>query len=248
VTLEAEAPIVVTPDSLEDYLGVARYRIGLAEEESQVGQVAGLAWTRVGGDLLRIEATKMPGKGKVTTTGQLGSVMQESTQTAMSLIRSRSAQLGLPTDFYEKWDLHLHFPEGAIKKDGPSAGIAVCTAIASVFTEIPVRADVAMTGEITLRGEVLPIGGLKEKLLAALRGGIKKVLIPHENTRDLKDVPEEILEKIEVQPVRWIDEVLEEALVRMPEPIKEMNDVAEEKAVIAAKSTKCQEENGANSH
>jgi len=232
---EKKAPVAIDESDLEAYLGVARYRIGLADDDNQIGQVAGLAWTRVGGDLLRIEATKMPGKGKVVTTGQLGSVMQESTQTAMSVIRSRSMQLGLEKDFYEKYDLHLHFPEGAIKKDGPSAGIAVCTAIASVFTEIPVRADVAMTGEITLRGEVLPIGGLKEKLLAALRGGIKKVLIPHENIRDLKEISEEIISEVEVVPVQWIDEVFEHALVRQPDPkleskelqnldIKETND------------------------
>jgi ATP-dependent Lon protease len=216
VTGEAEAPIQVMPEDLEKYLGVAKYRFGLAEEKNQIGQVAGLAWTRVGGDLLRIEATAMPGKGKNTSTGQLGSVMQESTQTAMSVIRSRSKELGLEDDFYEKQDIHLHFPEGAIKKDGPSAGIAICTAIASVLTQIPVRSDVAMTGEITLRGEVLPIGGLKEKLLAAARGGIKTVLIPYENVRDLSEISEEVKAGLDIHPVQWIDEVFKIALESMP--------------------------------
>lgn len=211
--------IKVKPDDLEDYLGVARHRIGLADSEDRIGQVSGLAWTRVGGDLLRIEATKMPGKGKLSSTGQLGQVMQESVEAAMSVIRSRSLALGLEDDFYETNDLHLHFPEGAIKKDGPSAGIAISTAILSVLTQIPVRADVAMTGEITLRGEVLPIGGLKEKLLAALRGGIKTVLIPHDNVRDLADVPEEVKNQLDIHPVRWVDEVFELALAKMPKPL-----------------------------
>lgn len=218
VTGEAKSKITVTPDLLEKYLGVAKYRFGLADERSQIGQVAGLAWTRVGGDLLRIEATAMPGKGKNTSTGQLGSVMQESTQAAMSVIRSRSKELSLADDFYEKQDIHLHFPEGAIKKDGPSAGIAICTAIASVLTNIPVRSDVAMTGEITLRGEVLPIGGLKEKLLAAARGGIKTVLIPYDNVRDLAEIADEIKSGLDIHPVQWIDEVFKVALERLPEP------------------------------
>lgn len=217
--------IVVTPMDLEGYLGVARYRVGLADSENRIGQVSGLAWTRVGGDLLRIEATAMPGKGKLSSTGQLGSVMQESVQAAMSVIRSRSAALGLKDDFYETNDLHLHFPEGAIKKDGPSAGIAICTAITSVLTRIPVRADVAMTGEITLRGEVLPIGGLKEKLLAALRGGIKTVLIPHDNVRDLADVPEDVKNKLDIHPVQWVDEVLELALTKKAKSIKTASEV-----------------------
>jgi len=215
-----QAKITVNEADLEDYLGVARYRVGLADSLDRVGQVSGLAWTRVGGDLLRIEATAMPGKGKLSSTGQLGSVMQESVQAAMSVIRSRSKTLGLADDFYETNDLHLHFPEGAIKKDGPSAGIAICTAITSVLTKIPVRADVAMTGEITLRGEVLPIGGLKEKLLAALRGGIKTVLIPHDNVRDLADVPDDVKNQLDIHPVQWVDEVIELALVEQPEPIK----------------------------
>lgn len=239
VTGEAEAPINVTPDDLEKYLGVARYRIGLAEEKNQVGQVAGLAWTRVGGDLLRIEATAMPGKGKNTSTGQLGSVMQESTQAAMSVIRSRSEELGLSDDFYEKQDIHLHFPEGAIKKDGPSAGIAICTAIASVLTGIPVRSDVAMTGEITLRGEVLPIGGLKEKLLAAARGGIKTVLIPYDNVRDLSEITDEVKGDLDIHPVQWIDEVFKIALESMPDVKpqgKEIQGVGMEK-IVATKDS-----------
>ena len=219
VTGEQKAPINVLGKDLEEYLGVAKYRIGLADEKNQVGQASGLAWTRVGGDLLRIEATSMPGKGKHSSTGQLGSVMQESTQTAMSVIRSRSIELGLDEDFYETKDIHLHFPEGAIKKDGPSAGIAICTAIASVLTGIPVKADIAMTGEITLRGEVLPIGGLKEKLLAASRGGIKTVLIPFENSRDLAEIGKEIIGDLDIYPVQWIDEVLSKALESMPKII-----------------------------
>ncbi|MBD3821757.1 MAG: endopeptidase La [Thiotrichales bacterium] len=216
VTDDSLSSIHLTVEDLEEYLGVAKYRIGLADEKNQVGQVAGLAWTRVGGDLLRIEATAMPGKGKNTSTGQLGSVMQESTQAAMSVIRSRTKELGLADDFYEKQDIHLHFPEGATKKDGPSAGIAICTAIASVLTQIPVKADVAMTGEITLRGEVLPIGGLKEKLLAASRGGIKTVLIPYDNIRDLSEIPEEVKKGLDIHPVQWIDEVFKIALESMP--------------------------------
>lgn len=211
--------IKVDKADLEAYLGVAKYRFGLADDKNRIGQVTGLAWTRVGGDLLRIEATVMPGKGKLDSTGQLGSVMSESVKAAMSVIRSRSADFGLQADFYEKLDLHLHFPEGAIKKDGPSAGIAVCTAITSALTQIPVRADVAMTGEITLRGEVLPIGGLKEKLLAALRGGIKTVLIPYDNVRDLADISTEITSQLNIKPVHWIEEVLEEALTIKPTPL-----------------------------
>ena len=229
---EQEAPIKVTEDDLDDYLGIARHRIGLADESNRIGQVAGLAWTRVGGDLLRIEATSMPGKGKHSSTGQLGSVMQESTQAAMSVIRSRSEQLGLDEDFYETKDIHLHFPEGAIKKDGPSAGIAICTAIASVLTGIPVKADVAMTGEITLRGEVLPIGGLKEKLLAAARGGIKTVLIPFDNSRDLTEMDEEVIGDLEIFPVQWIDEVLDRALESKPRPISLASEVISKSSPI----------------
>lgn len=216
VMKEQVAPIKVSKNDLQEYLGIEKYRIGLADKQNQIGQVSGLAWTRVGGDLLRIEAVSIPGKGKHSSTGQLGSVMQESTQTAMSVIRSRSSQLGLDDKFYETKDIHLHFPEGAVKKDGPSAGIAICTAIASVLTGVAVKADVAMTGEITLRGEVLPIGGLKEKLLAAARGGIKTVLIPFENIRDLAEIEEEVIADLDIHPVQWIDEVFSKALEVMP--------------------------------
>ncbi len=218
--------ISVTPRSLEKYLGVPRYDFGVASKENQVGQVTGLAWTEVGGELLTIEAVLMPGKGKTITTGKLGDVMQESIQAAMSVVRSRSRRLGVVDDFYEKNDIHIHLPEGATPKDGPSAGIAMCTALVSVLTGIPVRADVAMTGEITLRGEVLPIGGLKEKLLAAHRGGISTVLIPQQNVKDLVEIPANIKNHLDIHPVRWIDEVLEVALERMPEPVEEAGPVA----------------------
>ncbi len=210
--------IVITSSNLEKYLGVQRFRYGKAEAHDQVGQVVGLAWTEVGGELLTIEAAVMPGKGKVTTTGQLGAVMQESIQAALTVVRSRSDTLGIARDFYEKMDIHVHVPEGATPKDGPSAGIGMCTALVSALTKIPVKADVAMTGEITLRGEVLPIGGLKEKLLAAHRGGIKTVIIPDENKRDLKEIPKNITEGLEIKPVRWIDEVLTLALNEQPKP------------------------------
>lgn len=248
VTDEVKGAITVGPEDLEEYLGVARYRIGLADETSRIGQVSGLAWTRVGGDLLRIEATAMPGKGKLVSTGQLGSVMKESVDTAMSVIRSRSVELGLDPGFYEKLDLHLHFPEGAIKKDGPSAGIAICTAITSVLTDIAVKSDVAMTGEITLRGEVLPIGGLKEKLLAALRGGIKTVLIPHDNIRDLADVPDEVKEKLDIHPVQWVEEVLKIALESMPKPSEKVVEVVEEIAAFSEVEKQKTTEKGSNRH
>ncbi|MDT8384960.1 MAG: endopeptidase La [Gammaproteobacteria bacterium] len=211
--------INVTSRNLEKFLGVRRFRFGSAEETDQIGQVTGLAWTEVGGELLTIEAVKMPGKGKHSVTGQLGDVMKESVQAAMSVVRSRVKTLGLDPEFYTESDIHIHVPEGAVPKDGPSAGVGMCTALVSVLTEIPVRADVAMTGEITLRGEVLPIGGLKEKLLAAHRGGIKTVLIPFENTRDLADIPKNIKQDLDIRPVRWIDEVLQVALQHMPEPL-----------------------------
>lgn len=214
--------VTVTPKNLDKYLGVRRYDFGLASKENQVGQVTGLAWTEVGGELLTIEAIAMPGKGKTITTGTLGEVMQESIQAAMSVVRSRSARLGIKSDFYEKNDIHIHLPEGATPKDGPSAGIAICTALVSILSDIPVRADVAMTGEITLRGEVLPIGGLKEKLLAAHRGGIKTVMIPEQNIKDLVDIPDNIKNKLDIHPVKWIDQVLEIALERMPEAIVEV--------------------------
>jgi len=211
----------VTARNLDKYLGVYRFRYGEAEENDQVGLVNGLAWTEVGGELLTIESAVMPGKGKLSFTGQLGDVMQESIQAAMTVMRSRSASLGLEPDFQDDIDIHIHVPEGATPKDGPSAGIGMCTAIASVLTDIPVRANVAMTGEITLRGEVLPIGGLKEKLLAAHRAGIKTVLIPEENRKDLAEMPKNILAKLDIKPVRWIDQVLEVALQKMPTPLEE---------------------------
>ncbi len=204
--------IDVTIDNLKDYLGVRRYDFGKADSENQVGQVTGLAWTSVGGDLLTIEATSVPGKGKLTYTGSLGDVMKESIQAAMTVVRAKAEEWRINSDFHEKRDIHVHVPEGATPKDGPSAGAAMCTVLISSLTGIPVRADVAMTGEITLRGEVLPIGGLKEKLLAARRGGIKTVLIPFENTRDLEEIPDNIKDQLEIKPVRWIDEVLEIAL------------------------------------
>ncbi|MBX5459572.1 MAG: endopeptidase La [Steroidobacteraceae bacterium] len=211
--------VTITPKNLDKYLGVRRFRYGKAEDENRVGQVTGLAWTEVGGELLSIEAAVVPGKGKLQHTGQLGEVMQESIQAAMTVVRSRATVLGLEPEFYQKHDVHLHIPEGATPKDGPSAGIGMCTALVSALTKIPVRSDVAMTGEITLRGEVLPIGGLKEKLLAAHRGGIKTVLIPEENQKDLVEIPENIKGNLEIKPVRWIDEVLQMALTHQPEPI-----------------------------
>jgi ATP-dependent Lon protease len=208
----------VDVDSLEHYLGVRRYRFGKTEEQDQIGQVVGLAWTEVGGELLTIEGMIVPGKGKVTSTGKLGDVMQESIQAALTVVRSRSRLLGIPDDFYEKHDIHIHVPEGATPKDGPSAGIGMCTALVSALTSIPVRREVAMTGEITLRGQILPIGGLKEKLLAARRAGIQDVIIPEENKRELTEIPKEIYEDMNIHPVRWIDEVLNIALTRQPEP------------------------------
>ncbi|MGB2079862.1 MAG: endopeptidase La, partial [Vibrio sp.] len=208
--------VTVNQDNLKDYLGVQRFDFGKADDNNRVGQVTGLAWTEVGGDLLTIETQSMIGKGKLTYTGSLGDVMQESIQAAMTVVRSRAEKLGINADFYEKRDIHVHVPEGATPKDGPSAGTAMCTALVSSLTGNPVRADVAMTGEITLRGEVLPIGGLKEKLLAAHRGGIKTVLIPKDNERDLEDIPQNIIADLEVIPVQWIDEVLSVALVNDP--------------------------------
>ncbi len=213
-----KARVEIAAGDIEHYNGVRKYTYGLAEEENQVGIVTGLAWTQVGGELLNIEAVAVPGKGRQTKTGSLGDVMQESIQAALTFVRSRSEILGIPKDFHEKWDLHIHVPEGATPKDGPSAGIGMCTAIISVLTGIPVRADVAMTGEITLRGQVLPIGGLKEKLLAAQRGGIKNVIIPAENERDLKEIPDNVKENLTIYPLKWMDDVLEIALERLPEP------------------------------
>jgi len=233
--------IQITPKNLDKYLGVKRFRYGLAEESDQIGQVTGLAWTEVGGELLTIEAATVPGKGKLTITGQLGEVMQESIQAAMTVVRSRAELLGIEPDFHQKYDIHVHVPEGATPKDGPSAGVGMCTAIVSALSKIPVHANVAMTGEITLRGEVLPIGGLKEKLLAAHRGGITTVLIPEENRRDLVDIPKNIKSQLDIRPVKWIDEVLQVALQHMPtarvegvEPAPAV--VAEQKKETPAKS------------
>jgi ATP-dependent Lon protease len=216
-----ERKVSVSARNLDKYLGVRRFTFGIAEKKNQVGQVVGLAWTEVGGELLTIESAIMTGKGKMTTTGKLGEVMQESVQAALSVVRARSRRLGIPPDFYQKNDIHIHLPEGATPKDGPSAGIGICTAMVSALTGIPVRADVAMTGEITLRGEVLPIGGLKEKLLAAHRGGIKTVLIPEENVKDLAEIPDNVKNRLDIHPVQWIDTVLEMALERKPQPLPE---------------------------
>jgi ATP-dependent Lon protease len=218
--------ITVTPKNLDKFLGVRRYTFGMAEKQNQVGQVTGLAWTEVGGELLTIEAATMPGKGKTITTGKLGDVMQESIHAALSVVRARSRKLGVNEDFYQKNDIHIHLPEGATPKDGPSAGIGIVTSMVSVLSGIPVRSDVAMTGEITLRGEVLQIGGLKEKLLAAHRGGIKTVLIPEENVKDLAEIPDNIKNRLEIVPVKWIDKVLEIALERQPEPLPEHDESA----------------------
>lgn len=234
--------ISVTAENINEYLGVTRFRYGRAEKENQIGQVTGLAWTQVGGELLTIESTVVPGKGKLSSTGQLGDVMQESIQAAMMVVRSRAEALGIAPDFHEKLDLHLHVPEGATPKDGPSAGVGMATAIVSCLTSVPVRANVAMTGEITLRGEVLPIGGLKEKLLAAQRGGIDTVLIPIENEKDLSEIPEEIKSGLDIRPVQWIDEVLEIALASSPGPEGEkLNDPvsgAEERAAGGANAVR----------
>lgn len=219
---------VVKPENLEDYLGVKKFRYGLAEVEDQIGQVTGLAWTSVGGEILTIESVISKGKGRIVKTGSLGDVMQESIQAAFTVVKGRANAFGLPDDFFEKHDLHIHVPEGATPKDGPSAGIGMVTALMSVITNTPVRADVAMTGEVTLRGKVLAIGGLKEKLLAAHRGGIKTVLIPEENERDLKEIPDNIKQELEIVPVKWVDEVIDVALAGNPE--KNVASVIEKEA------------------
>ncbi|MEY3782069.1 MAG: hypothetical protein RIS97_247 [Pseudomonadota bacterium] len=233
-----KAPVTVTPDNLNDYLGVRKFNYGRAEEQNQVGQVVGLAWTEVGGDLLTIEAAIMPGKGVITRTGSLGDVMKESVEAARTVVRSRAKRLGIKEEMFEKRDIHIHVPDGATPKDGPSAGAAMTTAFVSALTGIPVRGDVAMTGEITLRGEVTAIGGLKEKLLAALRGGIKTVLIPEENAKDLQEIPENVKNGLEIVPVRWIDKVLELALERMPTPLVEADPIVDAVAAAAALSAK----------
>ena len=224
--------VTVTPENLEDFLGVKRYRYGLAELDDQVGVVTGLAWTSVGGDLLSIEALKLPGKGRMKTTGKLGDVMKESIDAASSYVRSVSPQIGVKPPEFEKIDIHVHVPDGATPKDGPSAGLAMVTSIVSVLTGIPVRKDIAMTGEVSLRGNAMPIGGLKEKLLAALRGGIKTVFIPQENEKDLAEIPDNVKEGLDIIPVTHVTEVLEKALVSQPEPV-EWDEAAEEAAKAA---------------
>jgi ATP-dependent Lon protease len=229
--------VAVTPKNIDKFLGVRQFDYGVAEKENQIGQVVGLAWTEVGGELLTVEAVAVPGKGGVIRTGTLGEVMKESIEAARTVIRSRAARLGIQSDAFDKSDIHIHVPEGATPKDGPSAGISMATALVSVYTGIPVRADVAMTGEITLRGEVLPIGGLKEKLLAAQRGGIKRVLIPQENVKDLAEIPDSVKNKLEIIPVRWIDKVLELALERQPVPLAAVEAAVSPAVPITGEST-----------
>jgi ATP-dependent Lon protease len=241
-TLKKSAePLVLTAELLEQYAGVHKFEYGKADLDDVIGQVNGLAWTQVGGELLTIEAVVIPGKGKITMTGSLGDVMQESIQAALTVVRSRAASLGVEEGFQEHKDLHIHVPEGATPKDGPSAGVGMCTAMVSVLTGIPVRNDVAMTGEITLRGQVLPIGGLKEKLLAAHRGNIKTVIIPAENERDLKEIPDNIKADLLIKPVKWIDEVLQIALQYMPTPIVESKTDALVKSASKASAGKAKE-------
>jgi len=243
---EHSAPQEISGAMVAELLGVQKYNYGIAEEENKIGQVTGLAWTSVGGELLTIEAVAVTGKGRHVKTGSLGDVMQESIQAANTVVRSRSQMLGIPANHHETHDVHIHVPEGATPKDGPSAGVAMCTAMVSVWTNIPVRADVAMTGEITLRGEVLPIGGLKEKLLAARRGGIKTVIIPKENERDLKEIPENIKAELNIKPVKWIDEVLAIALETMPEPLSDEEYLAG--TVDVSGKTEKNEKNRINTH
>ena len=235
VMKQHDQKITVSPRNIDKYLGVKRFRYGRAEERDQVGQVTGLAWTEVGGELLTIESAIVPGKGKMIHTGQLGDVMQESIQAATTVVRSRATLLGIDPEFYQKYDIHIHVPEGATPKDGPSAGVGMCTALVSALSKIPVRADVAMTGEITLRGEVLPIGGLKEKLLAAHRGGVSVVLIPEENRKDLTDIPKNVKDKLDIRPVKWIDEVLQVALQHHPLPLTEQGAKEEQRKEVKEK-------------
>ena len=242
----SQEKMVITPENLNHYLGVKRYHYGLAEEQDQIGQVTGLAWTEVGGEMLTIETAVTPGKGKQSATGKLGDVMKESIEAAMTVVRSRSDILGLDNEIFQKNDIHIHVPEGATPKDGPSAGIAMCTAIVSALTKIPVRANVAMTGEITLRGQVLPIGGLKEKLLAAHRGGITTVLIPAENEKDLVEIPENIKQNLLIKPVQWIDEVLEVALQYMPSPL--VKQTSDEQAKVETDTVKIKPSSGVIAH
>ncbi len=233
---------------MEKYSGVQKYDYGKADEQNKVGQVKGLAWTQVGGELLDIEAIAMDGKGKTIKTGSLGDVMQESIQAALTVVRSRSKSLGLDSNFHEKSDLHIHVPEGATPKDGPSAGIGMCTALVSVLTSIPVKADVAMTGEITLQGQVLRIGGLKEKLLAAHRGNIKTVVIPADNERDLAEIPDNIKEDLKIVSVKWIDEVLETALQFQPTPLRSKEKVVKKKKTAQAEIDEPESESTINTH
>jgi ATP-dependent Lon protease len=228
--------VVVNEENLNDFLGVRKFDFGRAEKKNQVGQVVGLAWTEVGGDLLTIESAVMPGKGNIIRTGSLGDVMKESVEAARSVVRSRARRLGIKDEMFEKRDVHIHVPDGATPKDGPSAGAAMATAFVSALTGIPVRSDVAMTGEITLRGEVTAIGGLKEKLLAAHRGGIKTVMIPEENVKDLQEIPENVKNHLEIVPVRWIDRVLEVALETVPQPLADDEPVAEATAAKPAEA------------
>ena len=232
IVRRAETKVVVTPDKLEEFLGVERFRYGLAEKEDQVGVVTGLAWTSVGGDLLQIEALRLPGKGRMKTTGKLGDVMKESIDAAASYVRSIAPKIGVKPPRFDTLDIHVHVPDGATPKDGPSAGLAMVTSIVSVMTQIPVRKDIAMTGEVSLRGNAMPIGGLKEKLLAALRGGVTTVLIPQENEKDLSEIPDNVKQGLKIIPVSHVSEVLEHALVRQPEPI-EWDEAAEEAAAAA---------------
>jgi ATP-dependent Lon protease len=231
---QMQPQVKVTADNLNDFLGVRKFSYGRAEQQNQVGQVVGLAWTEVGGDLLTIEVATMPGKGNVQRTGQLGEVMKESVEAARTVVRSRARMLGISDEAFEKKDVHIHVPDGATPKDGPSAGAAMTTAIVSALTGIPVRGEVAMTGEITLRGEVTAIGGLKEKLLAALRGGIRTVLIPEENVKDLQEIPPNVKEGLTIIPVKWIDQVLEVALERRPVPLTDDEVVPVESAPVSA--------------
>jgi ATP-dependent Lon protease len=240
--------VVVGAANLNDFLGVRKFDFGRAETKNQVGQVVGLAWTEVGGDLLTIEAAPMPGKGQILRTGSLGDVMKESVEAARTVVRSRAKLLGIAQDTFDKTDIHIHVPDGATPKDGPSAGIAMTTAFVSALTGIPVRSDVAMTGEITLRGEVTAIGGLKEKLLAALRGGIKTVLIPEDNAKDLQDIPDNVKSGLDIVPVRWIDSVLQFALERTPVPLVDAPVVSEVVAAQAAVSSTVSELKDATKH
>ena len=238
LTEKKKKKVLVSEKNIEKYLGVKKFRFGIAEQEDRIGLVNGLAWTEVGGELLTIEGAVVPGKGKTTYTGHLGDVMQESIQAALTVVRSRAKHLGISKTFFEKHDIHIHVPEGATPKDGPSAGITMCIALVSSITNIPVRANVAMTGEITLRGEVLPIGGLKEKLLAALRGGIKTVVIPHDNAPELKQIPDNIQKDLKIVPVRWIDEVFAIALDKLPSAISDEDELFDGDKPAAIKKKK----------